>query len=105
MTALEAVARPNGLNNVIPILEKAEPAGSREPHTGVTDVVLSQDLEDAFREIKDQFTIDTEMLKNIVEHFQTELTQGLTKENQNIVRHLPRLCISYCLGSSLTVMG
>lgn len=86
MTALEAVARPDGLNTVIPILEKVEPAGSRELHTGATDVVLPQGLEDAFREIKDQFTINTETLNKIIEHFQTELTQGLTKENQNIVR-------------------
>lgn len=86
MTAQEAVERPNGLTEVLPVLEKAESGRPQEPVTGVAEVPLPQDLEDAFRELKDQFTIDSNKLNDIVEHFQRELAEGLAKENQNIVR-------------------
>lgn len=89
MTAQEAITRPNGLDGIIPRLEKVESGKPREPQENEAEVLLPPELDSALREIKDQFTVDSEVLKDIVEHFQQELTEGLEKEDQNIVRLPP----------------
>lgn len=86
MMAQQALERPNGLDTIIPVLEMAESGQPQEPQTDAAVIQLSRDLEDAFHEIKGQFTVHREMLDSIVKHFQRELAEGLAKENQNIVR-------------------
>lgn len=90
MMAQQVLERSNGLDTIIPVLGTAESENPQEPRTNGAVIQLSKDLENAFREIKDQFTVNSEMLRNIVEHFQRELADGLAKENQNIVRRLLR---------------
>lgn len=56
-----------------------------------TDVRLPQELEDELRRITKEFTVDTAKLKDIVDHFATELEEGLKKTHQNIVCPTPKM--------------
>lgn len=90
MTAKEAINRPGGLD-IVPVLGKTElgSAGSAqtkpESQARLEQVRISPELDQELREIRQQFTIDTAKLKEIVECFERELVEGLKKPRQNIV--------------------
>lgn len=46
---------------------------------------LPPELEHELRNIREEFTVDTAKLKEIVQHFEKELAEGLEKPRQNIV--------------------
>lgn len=53
--------------------------------SSTTQVTLPKQMEDALHDLREQFTIDTAKLKEIVGEFEKELIQGLEKPRQNIV--------------------
>lgn len=55
------------------------------PASGSGQVRLPPELEHELRRIRDEFTVDTAKLKEIVWHFEKELGEGLEKPRQNIV--------------------
>lgn len=46
---------------------------------------VSKDLLDHIRQLEEIFTVDTAKLKEITDHFVSELAKGLTKEGGSIV--------------------
>lgn len=52
-------------------------------------VPLPPALENEIQSLKESFTITTGMLKEIVNRFEEELGEGLEKDFQNIVGHIP----------------
>lgn len=90
MTAKEAIDRTGGLD-IVPVLGKTElssagsPRASPESQPSPEQIPLPQELLEELGDIRQQFTIDTAKLKEIVECFQHELTEGLEKPRQNIV--------------------
>lgn len=48
-------------------------------------VPLSSVLEKEFQSLREEFTVSTDMLKEIVTEFEKELSDGLEKDFQNIV--------------------
>lgn len=52
-------------------------------------VPLPSVLEKEFQSLREDFTVTTDMLKEIVNQFEKELGEGLEKDFQNIVRYTP----------------
>jgi hexokinase len=59
--------------------------------TGSSVVDLPQNLQHQIQEYEETFTVSTETLKKVVDHFEKELEKGLSVEGGNIVSCLAHI--------------